>query len=118
MLARTAGQLPAEDAMPGGCLYEPKFDGYRALLFVNADRCRVQSRRGHNISASFPDVAESATDQLPNGFVLDGELVVWNDGRLRFSELQLRLASKAKAAQRAREAPASFVAFDVLCVDG
>ncbi len=118
MLARPVDQLPAEDAMPDGCLYEPKFDGYRALLFIYGGGCRVQSRRGHDISASFPDVAKVAVDQLPPGVVLDGELVVWADGRLEFSELQRRLTSESKAAQRARRRPASFVAFDVLCVDG
>jgi ATP-dependent DNA ligase len=118
MLAKPVDRLPAPDALPGGCVYEPKFDGYRALLFVDDVGCRVQSRRGHDISLSFPDIAETAAEQLPEGVVLDGELVIWGDGELDFAELQRRLASSATALQRAYSRPASFVAFDLLCVDG
>jgi ATP-dependent DNA ligase len=60
MLARPVDSLPTEGAMPGGSLYEPKFDGYRALLFVENGSCRVQSRRGHDITDAFSDVAAAA----------------------------------------------------------
>lgn len=118
MLAKPVDRLPASGTLPGGCVYEPKFDGYRALLFVDDVGCRVQSRRGHDISVSFPDIAETAAEQLSAGVVLDGELVVWGDGRLDFAELQRRLASSATALRRAFSHPASFVAFDLLCADG
>ena len=118
MLAKPVDRLPSPEALPGGCVYEPKFDGYRALLFVDDVGCRVQSRRGHDISVSFPDIAETAAEQLPEGVVLDGELVIWGDGQLDFAELQRRLASSATALRRAFAQPASFVAFDLLCVDG
>lgn len=117
MLAKPVNQIPGPEALRGGCLYEPKFDGYRALLFLEQGRCRVQSRRGHDITTAFPDIATAAAHQLPDGLVLDGELVVWGDDRLEFSELQKRLASRANASRRARGMPASFVAFDLLCVD-
>ena len=118
MLAKPVDRLPSSDALPGGCVYEPKYDGYRALLFVDDVGCRVQSRRGHDISVSFPDIAETAAEQLPVGVVLDGELVIWGDGQLDFAELQRRLASSATALRRAFAQPASFVAFDLLCMDG
>jgi len=116
VLARSARRLPPVDAFPGGCVYEPKYDGYRALLFVHDGRCRIQSRRRQDITASFPDIAAVAGDQLPSGLILDGELVVWVDDRLDFSEIQLRLASAAEAGRRAHERPATFMAFDLLCV--
>jgi ATP-dependent DNA ligase len=112
MLARHVTALPEPGALRGGCVYEPKFDGYRALLFVTEDGCRVQSRRGHDITDAFPDVAEAAYEHLPAGLVLDGELVVWIDGGLDFGELQRRVGHGSH--RRLRQAPASFVAFDVL----
>ncbi len=117
VLARSVQLLPAAGALPGGCVYEPKFDGYRALLFVDDGMCLIQSRRRHDITASFPDVAAVACDQLPSGLVLDGELVVWVDDRREFSELQQRLASSTEAGLLAHEKPAAFMAFDVLCVE-
>ena len=116
VLARSARRLPQADALPGGCVYEPKFDGYRALLFIEDGRCRIQSRRRQDITASFPEVAAAACEQLPSGLVLDGELVVWVDDQLEFSEVQLRLASSAEAGLNAHGRPATFVAFDALCV--
>ena len=117
VLARSARRLPPAGALLGGCVYEPKFDGYRALLFVEDGRCRIQSRRRHDITAAFPDIAAVARDQLPPGLIIDGELVVFVDDRLEFSELQLRLASAAETRLRAHGRPATFMAFDALCVD-
>jgi ATP-dependent DNA ligase len=117
VLARSSQRLPAAGALPGGCLYEPKFDGYRALLFIDDGTCLVQSRRRQDITASFPDVAAVACDQLPSGHILDGELVVRSGDRLEFSELQNRLVSPAEAGRLAHMKPATFVAFDVLCVE-
>lgn len=114
MLARPVEALPDRGALPGGCAYEPKLDGYRALLFVNQDGCRVQSRRGHDISDAFDDVAEAASNLLPPGLVLDGELVVWGDeGGLSFTDLQRRGGRGARLVP-GRRRPASFIAFDVL----
>lgn len=114
MLARPVERLPDASAWPGGVAYEPKFDGYRALLFVDRGTCRVQSRRGHDITDAFSDIASAGAAQLLDGFVVDGELVVWGDDALDFSELQRRLASRKRLARK----PASFVAFDVLAVSG
>lgn len=112
MLARHVTSMPEPGALPGGCVFEPKFDGYRALLFVDDDGCRVQSRRGHDITDAFRDVADAAAAHLPAGLVLDGELVVWAGSGLDFGELQRRVGHGGN--RRLRQAPASFVAFDVL----
>lgn len=114
MLARAVQTLPDPGGWPGGVAYEPKFDGYRALLFVDEGRCRVQSRRGHDITDAFPDIASAAAEQLPDGVVVDGELVVWGDGAFDFAELQRRLVSRQRLARK----PAIFVAFDVLALSG
>jgi ATP-dependent DNA ligase len=67
----------------------------------------------------FPDLAAAAAGQIPSGFVLDGEAVIWSGGRLDFEALQARMTtSKAKLPVLAREVPASFVAFDVLAAAG
>jgi ATP-dependent DNA ligase len=114
MLARPVEQLPHERALPGGCGYEPKVDGYRALLFVSDRGCLVQSRRGKDLSGSFPDIA-AATGQLPPGMVVDGELAVLGaDGVLDFAALQHRLVGGRHARALAAEQPASYVAFDLL----
>ena len=112
MLARHVATLPEPSALAGGCVYEPKLDGYRAMLFVSDDGCRVQSRRGHDITDAFQDVADAAFEQLPTGLVLDGELMVWSGEAPDFGELQRRLGHAGK--KRIGQRPASYVAFDIL----
>jgi ATP-dependent DNA ligase len=115
MLARAVDELPYATGLSGGCAYEPKLDGYRALLFVSETGCVVQSRRGKNITASFPDISAAATAQLPTETIIDGELAILGaDGRMEFSALQRRLAATRTAATLASSQPASFVAFDAL----
>lgn len=117
MLARSAERLPVGRALRGGVVYEPKWDGYRALVFVTDTGVRIQSRRGADLTRAFPDVAGAARRQLPAGVVLDGELVVWGHNGLDFGALHQRMtASKVRAAELAVAAPASFMAFDVLAV--
>jgi ATP-dependent DNA ligase len=119
MLAKPTDHLPVERELPGGCSYEPKWDGYRALIGVDsAGAVRIQSRRGHDITASFPDVAAPAAQQLPPGTLLDGELLIWGGTELDFSQLQRRIASPARAPVLARTKPASFMAFDILALRG
>jgi ATP-dependent DNA ligase len=119
MLAKAADRLPAATALAGGAAYEPKWDGYRSVLFVDPDGVVVQSRRGKDITASFPDVADAAADQLPVGTVIDGELVVLGDGgTLDFAALQRRIVAPRRGRQIAVGQPASFVAFDLLAADG
>ena len=117
MLAKPAATLPAGSALLGGTVYEPKWDGYRAILERKPQGCRVWSRNGADLSSGFPEVVTSACDQLRPGTVVDGELVVWSDGRLDFAALEPRLAYRGRRRPPPGLAPATFLAFDVLAVD-
>ncbi|MFE1227202.1 ATP-dependent DNA ligase [Streptomyces sp. NPDC058759] len=110
--------VPTPDLRPG-CAAEPKWDGFRALVSVDAGQVVLRSRRGTEMGPSFPEVV-AAAGQLPDATALDGELVVWDAaGRLAFERLQNRLARRgAGAAQAAQEWPAHFVAFDLLRLSG
>nr|WP_035876083.1 ATP-dependent DNA ligase [Kitasatospora cheerisanensis] len=101
--------------LPAGWAAEPKWDGYRAGLLVGrGGQVVLRSRRGAQMAAAFPEVVRAARE-LGEQVALDGELVVWEGGRLAFERLQRRLASRgARAEQAAREWPAHFVAFDLL----
>ncbi len=116
-LARVVAQLPNAEALPGGAMYEPKWDGYRLVIFRGDDTVTLWSRQGKNLTQAFPDLADAALEQLPDGCVVDGEAVVWENGRLNFDALQGRLGARAfNRARMVRERPASFAAFDVLAV--
>ena len=95
-------------------MYEPKWDGYRAIVERTVDGCRVWSRTGADLTAGFPDVADAACEQLEPGTVIDGELVVWRDGRLDFGALAPRLAYRGRRRPPAGTPPASFLVFDIL----
>lgn len=117
-LARVAAELPGVNALPGGCVYEPKWDGFRVVL-VRDDDVTLWSRRGIDLTTAFPELRDAAVAAVPPGCILDGEAVAWGSGRLDFDALQRRNGVGAKrAAQLARTEPASFVAFDVLAVAG
>lgn len=119
MLAKPTDHLPPERALPGGCLYEPKWDGYRGLVAVDGrGRPVIRSRRGTDLTAAFPDLADAAAQQLPPGTLLDGELVVWNGRHLDFSQLQRRVAAPNRARALSRVLPASAMFFDCLQVRG
>jgi ATP-dependent DNA ligase len=109
----------AVDRLPRGALaYEPKWDGWRVLLFRTADGVYLQSRTGKPLAGYFPEITRLARGHLPPGLVLDGELVIWEPGRGRtsFALLQRRVA--ASPVREAYRNPAHLVAFDVLQVDG
>jgi ATP-dependent DNA ligase len=110
--------VPVPELRPGWAA-EPKWDGFRALVSVEAGRVTLRSRRGTEMGPSFPEVVAGAV-QLPDATALDGELVVWDAaGRLAFERLQNRLARRgAGAARAAEEWPAHFVAFDLLRLSG
>lgn len=104
--------------MPGGARYEPKWDGFRLLMFVDED-VTLWSRQGKNLTHGFPELVAAAADQLPLGVILDGEAVVWSEDRLDFDALLRRLnAGSSTRARMVRELPASYVAFDLLAVAG
>jgi ATP-dependent DNA ligase len=104
--------------VPVGLVAEPKYDGYRAFVACWADgRVLIQSRSGTDMTTGFPEIAEAARLLSPRigDVLLDGELVVWHDGRLAFELLQPRLGAKPATAKRlAAKDPASFQVFDVL----
>ncbi|WP_217236262.1 ATP-dependent DNA ligase [Streptomyces sp. AC555_RSS877] len=108
---------PRTELRPGWAA-EPKWDGYRALLLVDAGRVVLRSRRGTEMVQAFPEVVAGVV-QLPDATALDGELVVWEEGRLAFERLQGRLQHRGAGAVRAAaEWPVHFVAFDVLRLSG
>lgn len=112
MLARLLEALPAE----GAFLYEPKWDGFRALVFRSADDVLIQSRELKPLDRYFPEL-HAAFMKLPAGCVLDGEIVITTSRGLDFDLLQLRLHPAASRVNKlAQETPASFVAFDLLAI--
>ena len=116
MLAKLAETMPAGD----GVIYEPKWDGFRAIVFRGgADDVYIQSRDSRPLDRYFPDVHAACASALPNHCVVDGEIVIATPHGLDFDALQLRLHPAAsRVAKLAAESPASFVAFDLLAVDG
>jgi ATP-dependent DNA ligase len=115
MLAKLATELPTDRA----CLYEPKWDGFRAIVFRGADDVFIQSRDLKPLDRYFPELHDQLLGKLPPGCVLDGEIVIATPRGLDFDALQLRLHPAAsRAAKLAKECPADFVAFDLLAVDG
>ncbi|MDP9115681.1 MAG: ATP-dependent DNA ligase [Actinomycetota bacterium] len=118
-LARAADAIPRARALPGGSQYEPKWDGFRLLVVRDGDRTSLWSRHGKDLTAGFPDLAAAAGAQIPDGTVVDGEAVIWADGRSDFDRLQQRLTARGPALARiARRSPAVFVGFDLLAVAG
>jgi ATP-dependent DNA ligase len=118
-LARPVRTIPPATALPGGCLYEPKWDGYRLVVVRTGTSTRVWSKQGRDLTDRFPDVVAAAVAEVPTGTVLDGEVVVWNGSRLDFGLLQQRMATpRGRITALARAHPASYVAFDLLAVGG
>ena len=110
-LARAATALP----VGAEWCYEQKFDGFRAIVFVDGDEHRLQSRGTKDLTRYFPEL------RFPPGrYVLDGEIVIDGDGEAQaFGALQQRIHPAASRIERlAREWPASYVAFDLLELDG
>ncbi|MEO8629375.1 MAG: ATP-dependent DNA ligase, partial [Betaproteobacteria bacterium] len=115
MLAKLAEALPPAD----GLLFEPKWDGFRAIVFRGGDDVYIQSRDMRPLDRYFPELHELLLDKLPSGCVLDGEIVIASANGLDFDTLQLRLHPAAsRIAKLSKEIPASFVAFDLLAVGG
>src|SRR5579872_3828878 len=110
-LARTASALPIGEEWS----YEQKFDGFRAIVFVDGDEHRIQSRGTKDLTRYFPELAFP-----PGRYVVDGEIVVDGEGSAQqFGALQQRIHPAASRIERlSRELPASYVAFDLLELDG
>jgi ATP-dependent DNA ligase len=111
MLAKLSGEMPDGD----GWLFEPKWDGFRALVFRDDDEIYLQSRDSKPMQRYFPELDAPLRAALPARAVLDGEIVIAGEGGLDFSSLLLRIHPAAsRVAMLAKEIPASFVAWDLL----
>jgi len=111
MLSKPADAIPRGD----GWLYEPKWDGFRALVFRAGDAVHLASRNELPLERYFPDVVEVVKGCLPERCVVDGEIVIPGERGLDFDALQLRLHPAASRVKKlSEEIPASFIAFDVL----
>src|ERR1700755_3437839 len=111
MLAKRFEVIPQE----GAWIFEPKWDGFRALIFRDHDEILIQSRDLKSLNRYFPELIDPLLELLPNRCVLDGEVVIARDGALDFDALQLRIhpaASRVKLL--AKQTPSSFVCFDLL----
>jgi ATP-dependent DNA ligase len=114
MLAKASDALPDGD----GWLFEPKWDGFRAIVFRDGDEVYTQSRDRKPLDRYFPELAEPIRRALPNRCVVDGEVVIARDGALDFEALLLRIHPAASRVNMlAAESPASFVAWDLLALD-
>jgi ATP-dependent DNA ligase len=115
MLAKLDDALPAA----GPFLFEPKWDGFRAIVFRGASDVFIQSRDLKPLDRYFPELHEAFVALLPKGCVIDGEIVIRTPAGLDFDALQMRLHPAAsRVAKLAQETPASFVAFDLLASGG
>jgi len=115
MLAKLAEALPEG----GGFLYEPKWDGFRAIVFRHQSDLFIQSRDLRPLDRYFPELREALLKNLPIDCVIDGEIVIPTTHGLDFDALQLRLHPAAsRVAKLAKDIPSAFVAFDVLALDG
>jgi len=113
MLARRVDELPSE----GEWVFEPKWDGFRALVFRDRDEILIQSRDEKPLDRYFPELRDPIRTSLPSRCVLDGEIVIVKNDELDFDALQLRLHPAASRVNLlSRKTPASFVFFDLLCL--
>ncbi|MGS2615155.1 ATP-dependent DNA ligase [Micromonospora sp. LZ34] len=110
MLAAPVDQVPERPDL----VYEPKWDGWRAIAFREATTVYLQSRAGRNLTTYFPDITRAIRASIPPGVVLDGELVVWERGRTNFAQLQRRVTAGRGLLRLAHECPAHYVVFDLL----
>jgi ATP-dependent DNA ligase len=115
MLAKLADELPPA----GGFLFEPKWDGFRAIVFRGGDEVFIQSRDLRPLDRYFPELHDALLAGLPDGCVVDGEIVIATPDGLDFDALQMRLHPAAsRVAKLSAQIPASFVAFDLLAAGG
>ena len=113
MLAKLVKDLPPA----GGMLYEPKWDGFRCIVFRDGDEVVLGSRNERPLTRYFPELLDPLRAQLPDRCVLDGEIVIATGSRLDFDALLQRIhPAESRVNMLARETPASFVAFDLLAL--
>ncbi|MEJ7770403.1 MAG: ATP-dependent DNA ligase [Geodermatophilaceae bacterium] len=104
--------------IPPGASYEPKWDGFRALIFRDADEVEIGSRNEKPMTRYFPELVEAFKTELPERCVVDGEIVIATANGLDFEALQQRIhPASSRVTLLAGQTPASFIAFDLLCLD-
>jgi ATP-dependent DNA ligase len=112
MLAKRVSELPSGE----GWIFEPKWDGFRTLIFRDGDDVFIQSRDEKPLNRYFPELIDPLKAQLPKKCVLDGEIVIATANCLEFDTLQMRLhPAESRVKKLAVETPASVVFFDLLC---
>src|SRR6266571_1121075 len=115
MLAKIAEEVPRD----GDFLFEPKWDGFRAIVFRGKDDVYIQSRDLRPLDRYCPELHAVLLEQLPSGVVVDGEIVMPTKHGLDFGGLQMRLHPAASRVEKlAKATPAAFVAFDLLAING
>jgi ATP-dependent DNA ligase len=117
MLAKSVPEVPASGDVEGGLIYEPKWDGFRAIVFRDGDEVEIGSRNEKPMTRYFPDVVEAVKLALPERCVVDGEIVVPREGRLDFESLQGRIhPADSRVRRLAAETPAQLIVFDLLAL--
>jgi ATP-dependent DNA ligase len=110
MLAKSVPRIPA-----GALSFEPKWDGFRSIIFRDADEVEIGSRNGKPMTRYFPEIVAAVKASLPDRCVVDGEIVVVVGERLEFEVLQQRIhPADSRVMRLSKETPASFIAFDIL----
>src|SRR5438132_11797416 len=113
--AKSVAEIPSGE----GWLYEPKWDGFRCLAFRSGKTVALQSKAGQPLGRYFPELVEALASLGADKFVLDGEIVVEDDGQLSFDDLLLRIhPAESRIRRLARETPCTFLVFDLLVADG
>jgi ATP-dependent DNA ligase len=111
MEAKLAREIPGGD----GWIYEPKWDGFRCLVFRRDDEVLLQSKAGQPMGRYFPELVEAFRHLKPRQFVLDGEIVIFLEGQPSFDHLLMRIhPAESRIRRLSKETPASFLAFDLL----
>jgi ATP-dependent DNA ligase len=123
MLAKLTDAVPAQDRVEGGLLYEPKWDGFRGIVYFDGTDVEIGSRGSKLLTRYFPELVEMFRTQLTSPCILDGEIVVRSGKpgaeRLDWETLSQRIHPAASRVEKLSvETPASFVAFDLLSLDG
>jgi ATP-dependent DNA ligase len=114
MLAKAVEHLPR-----GEYAYEPKWDGFRAIVHRRGDEIEIESRGSKPLTRYFPELVDQFRKQLPDGVIVDGEIIVIDNDHLDFGLLQQRIhPAESRISLLAKTTPASFVAFDILQVQG
>ncbi|WP_104118761.1 ATP-dependent DNA ligase [Arthrobacter sp. B1805] len=122
MLAKAVDSVPGPDTVPGGMLYEPKWDGFRAVVRIENGTCEIGSRGSKMLTRYFPELVDALLENLPERCVVDGEIVVRRGEpgaeRLDWEALSQRIhPADSRVRLLAVQTPSSFVAFDLLAID-